>query len=186
MESIEENRLGIILFIFSESAFMGLLILAYGYFLTFPSSGPSPQDSLDPLIAGFFTLGLIASSFSMWQAGRSLTQQAPRRFAAWLVVTFLLGVAFLVGTGISWASLIGKNITISTNTFGTTFFTVTGFHVAHLVAGMIFLGILFGLTLAGKIQGPKSAAVDVSGLYWHFVVVLSVAVYGAVYLTFVI
>jgi cytochrome c oxidase subunit I+III len=186
MERMEENRLGILLFIFSESAFMGLLILAYGYFLTFPKSGPSPQDNLDPLVAGFFTLGLILSSFSMWQAVRSFAQQAFGRFAAWLVVTFLLGAAFLVGTGISWARLIGKNITISTNTFSTTFFTVTGFHVAHLVVGMAILGILFGLTLAGKLQGPKSAAVDVSGLYWYFVVVLSVAVYGAVYLTFVI
>jgi heme/copper-type cytochrome/quinol oxidase subunit 3 len=185
MTRMENNRLGMILFIASETVFFAALILAYAFYRTFPQQGPTPQGSLSPLLTGFFSLFLFSSSFTVWQAGRSLGQQKPRRMAAWILVTILLGIVFLVGQGIEWAKLIAEGTTISRNLFGTTFFTLTGFHGAHVIIGLIILGAVFGLTLAGEFQGPKSAGVDVAAIYWHFVDAMWVIIYSVIYLTIV-
>jgi heme/copper-type cytochrome/quinol oxidase subunit 3 len=185
MTKMENNKLGMILFIASESVFFAALIMAYAFYRTFPEQGPTPKESLDPLLTGFFSLFLFSSSFSMWQAGRSLEQQKPKRMAIWVAVTILLGITFLVGQGIEWAKLITEGTTISRNLFTTTFFTLTGFHGAHVIIGLIILGTVLGLTLAGEFPGPKSAGVDVASMYWHFVDAVWVVIYALIYLTIV-
>jgi heme/copper-type cytochrome/quinol oxidase subunit 3 len=181
---IEMNQLGVLLFVLSEAAFFLLLILAYAYFMTFPENGPTPKGSLDPLFTGLFSLLLWASSFTVWQAGRSLKQGKPRGLAAWLVVTILLGVGFLIGQGIEWARLITEGTTISRNLFGTTFFTLTGFHGAHVIIGLLMLGILFGFATRGAFKG-SSRAVDSVSIYWHFVDGVWIIIYSLIYLTIV-
>jgi heme/copper-type cytochrome/quinol oxidase subunit 3 len=181
---MEKNKLAMILFILSESAFFGLLILAYAYFRTLPDNGPTPQSSLSPLVTGFFSLFLLSSSFAVWQAGRNLKQQKPRRAAAWLLLTVILGVTFLIGQGIEWAKLISHGTTVSRNLFGTTFFTLTGFHGAHVIIGLVMLSILLGLARTGAFKGPESPAVESVSLYWHFVdgvwIVIFLLVYGTI------
>jgi heme/copper-type cytochrome/quinol oxidase subunit 3 len=185
MTKMENNRLGMLLFIASESVFFAALILAYAFYRTSPQQGPTPQGSLSPLLTGFFSLFLFSSSFTMWQADRSLQQQKPKRMAIWIAVTMLLGTIFLVGQGIEWAHLIDAGTTVSRNLFGTTFFTLTGFHGAHVIIGLIILGTVFGLTLAGEFQGPRSAGVDAASIYWHFVDGVWVVIYSVIYLTIV-
>lgn len=182
---IEANRLGMLIFIASEGVFFLALIMAYLFYRTFPAQGPSPQDSLDPLLTGFFSLFLFSSSFTMWQATRSLAQKKPKRMAVWLLATMLLGVIFLVGQGIEWAGLIQQGTFIGRNEFATTFFTLTGFHGAHVIIGLLILGTVLGLTLAGDFPGPKSAGVDVASIYWHFVDGVWVVIYSVIYLTIV-
>ncbi|MER3445680.1 MAG: hypothetical protein C4291_02070 [Candidatus Dadabacteria bacterium] len=80
---------------------------------------------------------------------RDLRQSRYSRSCLWLLITIILGEAFLIGQGIEWSGLIDKNVTISSGLFGTTFFTLTGFHGFHVLVGLIALSILFGLALGG-------------------------------------
>jgi cytochrome c oxidase subunit I+III len=182
---MEKHKLAMVLFLLSEATFFALLILAYAYFRTLPENGPTPQGSLSPLVTGLFSLCLFSSSFTVWQAGRSLRRQEPRGLAVWLLATIVLGVAFLAGQGIEWAKLIRAGTTVSTNLFGTTFFTLTGFHGAHVLIGLAMLGALLGLAREGAFKGPQSAAVESISLYWHFVDGVWVVIFSLVYLTIV-
>jgi heme/copper-type cytochrome/quinol oxidase subunit 3 len=184
--TMEKNKLGMILFICSESIFFGLLILAYGYFNSASVSGPTAASSLDPAVTGFVSLFLWASSFTIWRAGKNLEQGNHSRLAAWLLATIVFGVLFLTGQGIEWSHLISQGATISQNLFGTTFFTLTGFHGLHVLIGLVMLATLFGLTWAGHFKGTQSAGVTVVSLYWHFVDVVWVVIFSVVYLTLVL
>jgi heme/copper-type cytochrome/quinol oxidase subunit 3 len=182
---MEKHKLAMVLFILSESAFFALLILAYAYFRTLPENGPRPEGSLSPLVTGLFSLCLFASSYTVWQAGRSLKRQEPKGLAVWLLATIVLGIAFLAGQGLEWARLIRGGTTISRNLFGTTFFTLTGFHGAHVLIGLVMLGLLLGLARAGEFRGPQSPAVESISIYWHFVDGVWVVIFSLVYLTIV-
>lgn len=183
---MEKNKLAMVLFILSESTFFALLILAYAYFRTVPDSGPTPQSSLSPLVTGVFSLFLFFSSFTVWLAGRRLRQQKAKEMAIWLLVTVILGTVFLVGQGIEWAKLISEGTTVSRNLFGTTFFTLTGFHGAHVAVGLVMLGTLFGFAQARAFRGRESSALESISLYWHFVDGVWVLIFSLVYLTIVV
>jgi heme/copper-type cytochrome/quinol oxidase subunit 3 len=186
MTKMENNKLGMLIFILSESVFFAALIMAYLFYRTFPGQqGPTPQGSLDPLFTGFFSLFLFSSSFTIWQADRSLGQRNMKRMAIWIVATMLLGAIFLVGQGIEWANLIREGTTIRRNLFTTTFFTLTGFHGAHVIIGLIILGIVLGFTLVGEFKGPQEPGVEVASIYWHFVDGVWVVIYSVIYLTIV-
>ncbi|MEJ2559565.1 MAG: heme-copper oxidase subunit III [Anaerolineae bacterium] len=165
---MEKNKLGMILFIASESIFFTLLILAYGYFNSGTVSGPTAASSLDPAVTGFVSLFLWSSSFTIWRAGKNLEQGNHSRLGMWLLATIVLGILFLTGQGIEWSHLIGQGATISRNLFGTTFFTLTGFHGA------------------GYFKGTQSAGVTVISLYWHFVDAVWIVIFSVVYLTLVL
>jgi heme/copper-type cytochrome/quinol oxidase subunit 3 len=100
----------------------------------------------------------------------------------WILATIILGATFIYGQGLEWKGLIDKNITISRNVFGTTFFTLTGFHGFHVCAGLIMLTLLLGLSLAGDFKGPKSDAVECISIYWHFVDGVWIVVFSVIYL----
>jgi len=179
---MEKNKIGMLAFIASEATFFLLLIIAYVYYQARPPSGPTAANSLDPLTTGIFSLFLFASSFTIWRAGKSLSAGSRRRFSAWLIATILLGVIFLAGQAAEWSRLISARTTISTNLFGTTFFTLTGFHGAHVLIGLLALAILAVLALSGNVRGPRSAGVETISLYWHFVDLVWVAIYAIIYL----
>jgi heme/copper-type cytochrome/quinol oxidase subunit 3 len=181
---IERNKLGIIFFIGSETVFFALLILAYLYFSSAANanSGPTAASTLDPLVTGLFSLFLFSSSFTMWRAGKNLEHKNHSRLRFWLLATIGLGGVFLLGQGLEWSHLIGQGATISRNLFGTTFFTLTGFHGFHVLVGLIALAILLGLAWAGDFKEAKSPAVDSISLYWHFVDVVWVVIFSVVYI----
>jgi heme/copper-type cytochrome/quinol oxidase subunit 3 len=183
---MEKNKLGMILFIASESIFFTLLILAYAYFNSGAVSGPTADSSLDPAVTGFVSLFLWSSSFTIWRAGKNLEQGNHSRLGMWLLATIVLGILFLTGQGIEWSHLIGQGATISRNLFGTTFFTLTGFHGLHVLIGLVMLATLFGLTRAGYFKGTQSAGVTVISLYWHFVDAVWIVIFSVVYLTLVL
>ena len=97
-------------------------------------------------------------------------------------VTILLGAIFLFGQGMEWSALIKKNVTISSGLFGTTFFTLTGFHGFHVFVGLIMLSVLLGLALAGDFRNQQSSAVETVSLYWHFVDAVWIVIFSIVYL----
>jgi heme/copper-type cytochrome/quinol oxidase subunit 3 len=180
----EKNKLGMILFISSETIFFTLLILAYLYFqrAAAGNGGPTAAGSLDPLTTGLVSLFLFASSFTIWRAGKSLAHQQRGRLQLWLLATLGLGVLFLVGQGLEWQRLLTNSTTISSNLFGTTFFTLTGFHGFHVLVGLVALAILLSLARLGDFKAPPSPAVETISLYWHFVDVVWVVIFSVVYL----
>ncbi len=179
---MNKNKMLVSFFIVSESIFFLMLILAYVNFHRSVTDGPTAANSLNPIKTGIFSLFLLASSLTIWLAGKSLNRKNHSMLRIWLLLTILLGVTFLFGQGLEWIGLIKKDITISRNVFGTTFFTLTGFHGFHVTIGLIMLIIVLGLTMAGDFKGPDSAAVESVSLYWHFVDGVWVVVFSVIYL----
>lgn len=170
-----------LLFVASESVFFILLIMAYVvYHVTSPSAADASRY-LDIPRTAVFTAALISSSFTMWLAG--INFRAGRHGAArtWLLATIALGAAFLAGQGSEYISLITKKVTISRDLFGTTFFTLTGFHGLHVFIGLIMLSTLFGIALRPGIAG-RSEAMEGVAIYWHFVDVVWMVIFPVVYL----
>lgn len=181
---MEKNKLGMILFICSEVIFFSLLILAYLYFqqTAAANGGPTAANSLNPYATSLVSLFLFASSFTIWRAGKSLAHQHSGRFQFWLLATIGLGVLFLAGQGLEWRKLLINNTTVSSDLFGTTFFTLTGFHGLHVLVGLIALSILFGIMRTSDFKGASSPGVEALSLYWHFVDVVWVVIFSVIYL----
>jgi heme/copper-type cytochrome/quinol oxidase subunit 3 len=179
---MEKNKLGMICFIGSEAVFFTMLILAYPYFRGSGFNTPNAKDSLDITQTAIFSICLFSSSFTMWQCDRNLAKGRQRPMLFWLILTVVLGATFLIGQGVEYSKLLGEGLNLNRNLFGTTFFTLTGFHGLHVFIGLVALATLAGLGLAGMIKGPKSAAVEAISLYWHFVDVVWVIIFSMVYL----
>lgn len=184
---IEKSKLLTGLFVFSEANFFLALIVTY---LVYHGSGgtgfatgsaPTAASSLDVVRAGFNTLLLLGSSVTMWLAGKSLRHERRVGLFGWLLVTIGLGLLFLVGQSLEWLRLIHTGVTISRNLFGTTFFTLTGFHGFHVFMGLIALTIVCVLALVGDFPGRRTPAVEAVALYWHFVDVVWLVVFSVVY-----
>jgi heme/copper-type cytochrome/quinol oxidase subunit 3 len=178
---MEKNRMGVLLFLASEVGFFSILILSYLYYQGGPSSGPNAANSLDPATAGIYTACLLASSLTLWQSEKNVAGQNHGRMRMWLLVTLVLGIVFIVGQALEYLRLIRDQVTINRNQFGSTFFTLTGFHGLHVIGGLIALAILFGLATAGHFRGPHSRAVQAVSYYWHFVDVVWIVIFAVVY-----
>jgi len=176
------NKMLVSFFIASESIFFLMLILAYVNFHGDVIDGPTAENSLNPVKTGIFSIFLFASSFTIWLAGKSIKKKDHVMLCVWLLATIILGAIFIFGQGMEWASLIGREITISRNVFATTFFTLTGFHGFHVCVGLIMLSILLGLTIAGDFKGPRSDGIECVSIYWHFVDGVWVVVFSVIYL----
>jgi cytochrome c oxidase subunit 1/cytochrome c oxidase subunit I+III len=177
----EKNKAGVLAFIISEAGFFGVLILAYLFFNASPQAGPSAHD-LDLRKTGFFSLCLFVSSFTIWRSEVSQRKGNHRGMSAWLAATILLGGIFIVGQGMEYWGLLKSGVTISSNLFATTFFTLTGFHGLHVLVGLIVLLIVLGLALGGAFKKGHSPALEAAGYYWHFVDVVWVFVLTVVYI----
>ena len=132
---------------------------------------------LDPVKTGCFSVALLSSSLTLWGAERS-----HKGTGVWLLATIGLGLVFLVGQGLEYAYLLIHHVTISHDLFGTTFFTLTGFHGLHVLVGLLLLSILAGLAFFGHEHEPTNDAVNVIAIYWHFVDAVWIVIFGVVYL----
>jgi heme/copper-type cytochrome/quinol oxidase subunit 3 len=178
----DHNKVGILSFIFSETGFFGVLILAYLYYYVHPQPGPGPKE-LDVGRTLVFSVCLFASSFTFWQA--EIAQRLQRRvlMLAWLGLTIALGAVFLVGQVTEYWKLFQSGVDVGTNIFATTFFTLTGFHGLHVFIGLIALLIFLWLAWQGDFAvGQHGDAFQAAGYYWHFVDVVWVFVLLTVYL----
>jgi heme/copper-type cytochrome/quinol oxidase subunit 3 len=178
----DRNRLGMLLFIASEAVFFALLISAYVYYQSVTFPGPNASNSLDPGLTAIYTVFLLASSVTAWAAGKSLEHGSRRGLIGWLILTIVLGGIFLFGQGREYLHLLSQNISIDRNLFGTTFFTLTGFHGLHVLVGLIAIAILALLGWRGAFKGPKSGAVEAISMYWHFVDVVWIVLFSLIYL----
>ncbi len=178
----DKTRMAMLLFILSEGVFFLLLVLAYVTYHRQQGNGPTAANSLDLLKTGIFSVFLFSSSATMALAIRGFRRGAPRQLVGGLAGSFLLGAAFLTGQGLEYASLIRKDVTISRDLFGTTFFTLTGFHGLHVLGGLVLIAIMLGLSLAGGRDDPRPGQMEAVSIYWHFVDGVWVVIFSVVYL----
>lgn len=175
----EKNKLAVGLFILSEANFFLILIVAYVYFHML---GPGAAKVLDAWRTLAFSICLFLSSATIHQAGRSFRLRRRAGVRAWLALTVLLGAIFLVGQSIEYAGLITRGVTVSASLFGATFFTLTGFHGLHVLAGLCALATLLGVALSGRLDAIKPAGFEAVSMYWHFVDAVWVVIFTVVYL----
>jgi heme/copper-type cytochrome/quinol oxidase subunit 3 len=176
---IEKHKLGMGLFLLSEIFFFALLILAYVFF---NGSVSEQATSLAPATAAIFTVFLLGSSGTLWLAERSMAREQPGGLRLWLLITIVLGAIFLFGQVREYALLIGENVTISSSLFGSSFFTLTGFHGLHVFSGLVALAIVLLLALRQPVAGTHSIALETIGWYWHFVDVVWIVIFTIIYL----
>jgi cytochrome c oxidase subunit 3/cytochrome o ubiquinol oxidase subunit 3 len=174
---------GMVSFLASEVAFFGTLIAAYVTFLGKDTVGPTPAEALSlPLVIGT-TICLLSSSGTIHLAEKALRLGEQTRFCLWWFVTIALGVVFLAGTLYEWRELITEHqLTISRNLFGTTYYTLVGFHAFHVTAGVVAMLLVLGLALRRRITVRNQTGVELTSWYWHFVDGVWIVVFTLVYL----
>jgi heme/copper-type cytochrome/quinol oxidase subunit 3 len=179
---LSKSKLAMVLFIVSEANFFALLLMAYAYYHALDPGGANGAGALDVVTTGLYSVCLFSSSATLWAADRRLRRQEYRGGIRWLLATIALGAIFLYGQGREYARLLRSGVTVSRNLFGTTFFTLTGFHGLHVFLGLCALATLAGLALRSGIRERQTQAVEAVGLYWHFVDAVWVVIFGVVYL----
>jgi cytochrome c oxidase subunit 1/cytochrome c oxidase subunit I+III len=179
----EKGAVAVWTFIASETSFFLILIFAYVFYNAYltPGSGPSAHASLDVQKAGIYTAFLLASSVTLWRSEKALEEGAHGRANVWLALTLALGGVFLAGQAREYLALYQSGVSLTSNLFATTFFTLTGFHGLHVTAGLIALGIVLALSLLGDFRRRPSRLLRNVGLYWHFVDAVWVVVFTVVY-----
>jgi cytochrome c oxidase subunit 3/cytochrome o ubiquinol oxidase subunit 3 len=174
------GTVGILCLIIAESAVFIIFVVAYIFYLGKSLSGPTPREVLDvPVIA---TICLLSSSLTVYLAVRALRNNMVRQCSLWLAATVLLGGIFLAYTAWEWYGLIYRHgLTIRTNLFGTTFYSLVGLHASHVIVGLIMLGVALIFSLTGSVSHKHAERLDVLSLYWHFVDAVWVVVFTVVY-----
>jgi cytochrome c oxidase subunit III len=174
------GRVGMFTLIAAETAIFTIFVVAYIFYIGKSVSGPLPEDVLELPI--FNTVCLLSSSLTIHLAVKALRNAKVGAFGLWWFVTIALGVTFLVGTGREWQRLIfEKGLTISTNLFGTTYYSLVGLHAFHVTVGLILLAIGMVFALLGKVKQEHSERAEIFSLYWHFVDTVWVVVFTVVY-----
>ena len=121
---MDRNKLGMILFVVSESIFFALLILAYVFYHRTSGEGAAAAKMLDPMKTGVFSIALLSSSATVWGAERQRRRKSGIGAGWWLLASIVLGAIFLVGQGLEYSHLLRNHVTISRDLFGTTFLHV--------------------------------------------------------------
>jgi cytochrome c oxidase subunit III len=167
--------------IVAESAIFVIFVVAYLFYLGKSLSGPTPKEVLEVPI--FYTICLLSSSITIHLAVSGLRRGNIANFRIWWFATIVLGAAFLYGTAHEWHRLIYQDgLTISTNLFGTTYYSLVGLHGFHVIVGLICLSTVMAFALLGDVQQEHTYRVDVLSLYWHFVDVVWIVVFTVVYI----
>ncbi|HXC47333.1 MAG TPA: cytochrome c oxidase subunit 3 [Candidatus Sulfotelmatobacter sp.] len=175
------GKVGMACLIIAESAIFTIFVVAYLFYAGKSMTGPTPREVLETPI--FFTICLLSSSLTIHFAEKFLERGGRGAFLGLWFLTILLGGLFLFGTGREWHRLIYEHgLTISTNLFGTTYYSLVGLHAFHVTVGLIMLSIVFLFGLAGRVGSEQSARVGVLSMYWHFVDAVWVVVFTVVYI----
>jgi cytochrome c oxidase subunit 3 len=182
---ISNPILGMLLFITSEVMFFSGLFAAY--FSSRAANTPWPPDAFDHILNPLSlilvaTIILILSSFTCQFAVWSIRKGDRTGFIRNISITFVLGIIFLVMQAWDYSILIGEGMTLGSGPFGTTYYTLTGFHGAHVFGGVLMLGVILYRGLAGQFSAKHHDAVEAVSLYWHFVDVVWILLFSILYL----
>jgi cytochrome c oxidase subunit 3 len=165
----------------AESAIFTIFLIAYIFYIGKSLTGPQPRDVLHvPIVP---TVCLLCSSLTIHVAVRLLKSGKVISFVLSWLLTLALGTIFLAATLREWNHLIyDDGLTIQTNLFGTTYYSLVGLHAFHVTVGLIALAVVLLFASWGKVNKEHGARLEVLSMYWHFVDVVWVAVFTVVYI----
>jgi cytochrome c oxidase subunit III len=165
----------------AEAAIFTIFVVAYIFYIGKSVTGPQPRDVLRVPI--FPTICLLSSSLTIHLASRLLKAGRVHSFALCWLLTIVLGAVFLAGTVREWLHLIyDEGLTIETNLFGTTYYSLVGLHGFHVTVGLLALATVLLFTLRGNVGPQHAERIEVLSMYWHFVDVVWVVVFVVVYI----
>jgi cytochrome c oxidase subunit 3/cytochrome o ubiquinol oxidase subunit 3 len=174
------GRVGMWCLITAESAIFLIFVVAYLYYAGKSINGPTPREVLEVPI--LISIALFSSSFTIVMAERAIERGNSKLFAGWWFATIVLGAIFVLGTAKEWYELIyDHGLTISSSLFGTTFYSLVGLHLSHVIIGLTGLSIVMVFTLLGRVKQEHAERIGVLALYWHFVDAVWVVVLTVVY-----
>lgn len=179
---IENQKLAIWTLLGSETVFFSALIITYLVLRGRSISGPLPEEVLNIPLTAINTFILICSSLTMVTALAAIQRGDIPKLKIWLGATILLGTTFLAGQTYEFIQLANEGLSLSVNLFGASFFTLTGFHGAHVLVGMIWMVFVLARAFKGGITQSKHESVELVGLYWHFVDLAWIIIFTVVYL----
>jgi cytochrome c oxidase subunit 3/cytochrome o ubiquinol oxidase subunit 3 len=164
----------------AESAIFTIFVVAYLFYIGKSPTGPTPREVLEVPI--FFTICLLSSSLTIHLASKFLERGKRTAFLGLWFLTIVLGGLFLFGTAREWHRLIYEHgLTISTNLFGTTYYSLVGLHATHVTVGLFMLTVVLIFGVAGRVGLEQARCVGVLSMYWHFVDAVWVVVFTVVY-----
>jgi len=174
------GRVGMFCLIAAESTIFTIFVVAYLYYAGKSVSGPTPREVLD--VPYFISICLFSSSFTIVMGEKAIDRGNTKLFAGWLFGTIVLGAIFVVGSLREWYRLIHEHgVTISSSLFGTTFYSLVGLHLSHVIVGLTMLSIVLIFALLGLVKQEHARRFGVLALYWHFVDTVWVVVLSVVY-----
>jgi cytochrome c oxidase subunit 3 len=166
--------------IIAEAAIFTIFVVAYLFYIGKSLTGPKPKDVLHAPI--FYTVCLLASSLTIHSAVRKLVAVNTAAFSRLWALTILLGGTFLFGTAREWAHLILQDgLTVSTNLFGTTYYSLVGLHGFHVTMGLLALILVALFYFMGRLGREHAERLEILSMYWHFVDAVWVVVFTVVY-----
>jgi len=171
------------LFLASDCMFFGSLIGTYMSYRGRSLAGPAPHEVFDIPYTSVSAFVLLMSSLTMVLALAAIQRGDRRRLVIWLVTTALLGSVFLGGQFYEFTTFYHEGLTLNVNLFGSSFFTLTGFHGAHVTIGVFWLLYLAAASIFGRLNAEQSLYVEIAGLYWHFVDIVWIVIFTLIYLT---
>lgn len=170
-------RTGVIVFLISEAFLFGSLFWTYYYLRAMTPGWPPEHPSAT--LAGINTVLLLTSSLAIWMGLRAIRAGDERGLARGLAATAILGALFLVLTGREWAH---EDFRPWTNAYGSTFYTLTGFHALHVFGGVVLMLVLLTRTLKHRFSASNFLAVEAGSIYWHFVDVIWLFVFSTLFI----
>jgi|SRR5579862_1800399 len=174
------GRVGMYCLIAAEAAIFTIFVVAYLFYIGKSAIGPTPKDVLHAPI--FYSVCLLSSSLTVHAAVRRLVAGNMAAFARFWLLTILLGGVFLFGTAREWAHLISQDgLTINTNLFGTTYYSLVGLHASHVTIGLLAMITVALFYFGQRLQREHAERLEILSLYWHFVDAVWVVVFLVVY-----
>ncbi len=187
------RKVAVVCLILTETGLFSIFVAGYVFYLGKSLTGPMPGEVLDlPILS---TICLLSSSVTITLAERAFNRDRVGRFKIFWLATIVLAAIFLASTMTEWRTLIyQKGLTISTNLFGTTFYSLVGLHASHVIVGMCLLLLVFIFSLRGTTtprglpaRGPRFVTImhrerlKMISWYWHFVDAVWIVVFTVVY-----
>ena len=180
---LSHNKLLMWMFLGSECLLFGALISTYLLLRErLPEGEIGPNDVFDIPFTSVTSFVLLASSLTMVLALSNMNRGDERRFRIWLVCTALLGSIFISGQVYEFNGFLNEGLGYTTNIFSSAFYSLTGFHGAHVAIGIVMLMSLLVLNVRGKLGPERAETVEIVGLYWHFVDIVWILIFTIVYL----
>ena len=177
------GKVGMWLFLISDALTFGSLLCAYGALRMGSSDWPVPSQVLDVPLTAFNTFVLICSSVTMVKALSAIRHGDVKGLQKFILFTALGGAIFLSIQAYEYHHLIFvEGLSLRHNLFCATFFSLTSFHGAHVLSGVIYLLTIYWRSKKGDFTAAIHHRVEVAGLYWHFVDLVWILVFTFVYL----